>query len=264
MNEMTPPTPLTGKWALVTGATSGIGLATATALAAYGCHLVIVGRRVERLREIASGLGQEFGVTVEAVALDVSDRAACAAAFESHRPRWSQLSILVNNAGLARGTGPLHKELIEDFETMIDVNIKGLLYLTHPIVSEMARRRDGHVINLGSVAGRWVYPGGAVYCATKFSVRALTEGLRLDLQGTGVRVTNIEPGMVETEFSEVRLGDAAAAAKVYEGMVPLGPDDVADAIVWAATRPAHVNVQEIVIYPVDQAGVGFVSRTPVG
>jgi NADP-dependent 3-hydroxy acid dehydrogenase YdfG len=252
--------PFLDKWILITGATSGIGRATAERAAELGANLVLVGRREERLAAAASDLARLHGVAVEPVRLDIADRAACAAAYALRRERWDGLFALINNAGLARGTAPLQSGSLDDFAEMIDVNVKGLLYLTRPIAAAMAERRAGHIVNLGSVAGRWVYPGGAVYCATKFSVRALSEGLRLDLAGTGVRVTNVEPGMVETEFSEVRLRDAAQAKKVYEGMSPLAAEDVADAIAWCLTRPARVNVQELVLFPTDQAAVGHVAR----
>lgn len=254
------PYDLRGKLALITGATSGIGLASARAFAGLGANLVLTGRRETRLRELAAELTATHGIRAEAVAFDISDRAACEAAVRSNAARFREVDVLLNNAGLARGVDPLHTGSLDDFDAMIDTNVKGLLYLTRPIAAAMAERDSGHVVNLGSVAGHWVYPGGAVYCATKFAVRALTEGLRLDLKGTRVRVTNVEPGMVETEFSDVRLGDAQKAKKVYEGMQPLSPDDVADAIVWCATRPLHVNVQELMLFPVDQPGVGHVVR----
>lgn len=150
---------------------------------------------------------------------------------------------------------------IADWDEMFDVNVKGLLSLTRGLLPFMIRNKSGHIVNLGSVAGRWTYPGGAVYCATKFAVRALSEGLRMDLVGTGIRVTNIEPGMVNTEFSKVRFGDQAAADKVYAGMTPLSAQDVAESILWCVQRPAHVNIQEIVIYPTDQAAIGLVHRS---
>ena len=255
-----PPNPLKNKWALITGATSGIGRATAELLAARGCNLVLAGRREDRLRELSADLSTRCRVEVDAIRLDLTNRADCEAAWSDERERWSRLDVLINNAGLARGTDPVHEGSLDDFEEMIDTNVKGLLYLTRPIAEAMALKQSGHIVNLGSVAGRWVYPGGAVYCATKFAVRALTEGLRFDLAGTGVRVTNIEPGMVETEFSEVRLRDSIQAKKVYRGMTPLAAEDVADAIAWCVTRPAHACVQELVLYPTDQASVGHVAR----
>lgn len=252
-----------GKLALVTGATSGIGLACAEQLAERGCHLILTGRREERLREIAKHI-QSLGageLEVMPLAFDVSDRSAVEAALASIAERLSNLDILINNAGLALGTEPVHQANLDDWEAMIDTNVKGLLYMTRLCLPHLLKRGGGHIVNIGSVAGRWVYPGGAVYCASKFAVRALSEGLRLDLLGTPIRVTNIEPGMVETDFSRVRLKSEEAAKKVYEGMTPLEARDVAESVLWCLARPAHVNIQELVIFPTDQAGVGpYVTR----
>ena len=253
-------TNLKEKLGLITGASSGIGRATAHTLATLGCDLILVGRRQERLSETMRELTEAHGVNVSTLSLDVSDRAACERAYQADRECWNRIDILVNNAGLALGTEPFQLASLDNVERMIDVNIKGLLFMTRMIASGMAERKTGHIVNIGSVAGRWTYPGGAVYCATKFAVRALTEGLRMDLKGLGVRVTNMSPGMVETEFSEVRLKDREQAAKVYEGMTPLSPGDVADAIAWCLTRPAHVNVQEMLLFPTDQPAVGQVVR----
>jgi hypothetical protein len=164
--------------------------------------------------------------------------------------------MLVNNAGLGRGFGPLHEEPVDNWEQMIDTNIKGLLYITRLILPHMVKRNAGHVVNIGSVAGRWALPGSVVYCATKFAVRAISEGLRMDLKGKKIRVTNIEPGLVKTEFALALLGDEARAEAVYEGYDPLRPEDIAEAVVWCLERPPHVNIQELVIFPTDQAGVG--------
>ncbi len=246
--------------ALITGATSGFGRALAEQLAAQGTDLLLTGRRENRLKEIKAELEEKFKVTVTTLCFDVSDRAACASAIESHAALVAKVDVLVNNAGLAKGVEPLHSGKMADWDTMIDTNIKGLLYMTRLVLPFMIKRQNGHIVNIGSVAGRWTYPGGGVYCATKFAVRALTDSLRLDLMGTGIRVTNIEPGMAETEFSEVRLQNKEQAAKVYQGMKALTAADVAETIVWCLQRPAHVNIQELVIFPTDQAGVGFVSR----
>ncbi|MES2963370.1 MAG: SDR family NAD(P)-dependent oxidoreductase [Bdellovibrionota bacterium] len=245
------------KLALITGATSGIGLATAEALASRGANLVITGRRDAVLKEIASKLEKAHGVRVIPLAFDVGDTKQTISALDSLGAKAEELSILVNNAGLAKGSDPVHKLDLADVDEMIDTNVKGLLAVTRWCLPRFIARGEGHVVNVGSVAGRWTYPGGAVYCATKFAVRAISEGMRMDLLGTPVRVTNIEPGMVETGFSEVRFdGDKEKAKSVYKGMTPLTGTDIADTITWCLERPAHVNIQELVIYPTDQASVG--------
>lgn len=248
---------------LITGASSGIGAATAEAFCREGAKEVIVtGRRNDKLRDLAQGWSDRYDCDVAAVIHDVRDRAATEALVRDN-PGLFEADILVNNAGLARGTDPMQTADPSDWEEMLDTNVLGLLYMTRAVVPSMLARGSGHIVNLGSVAGRWVYPGGGVYAATKHAVRALTEGLRMDLQGSGVRVTNIEPGLVETEFSIVRYkGDEARAKKVYADTRPLRAEDVADAILWCCSRPAHVNVQELVLYPTDQAHVGMVHRRP--
>jgi len=249
---------------LLTGATSGIGAATAEAFCRAGCkELIVTGRREELLKEKAKGWSDEFGTDVAAVVLDVTSRADIDAIGKQH-PALFDVDILVNNAGLALGVEPLQDGSPDDWEEMVAVNVLGVLYLTRAVVPHMVKRGAGHVVNLGSVAGRWTYPGGGVYCATKSAVRVLTEGLRMDLLGKNVRVTNIEPGMVAgTEFSLVRYkGDEAKARRVYQDTRPLQTSDVADAILWACSRPAHVNIQEMVLYPTDQAHVGMVHRAP--
>jgi NADP-dependent 3-hydroxy acid dehydrogenase YdfG len=191
---------------------------------------------------------------------DITDRDQSLAWFKKNQHLTQNTDLLVNNAGLARGTDPLHKGNIEDWDQMIDTNVRGLLFVTRQLLPRMVERRAGHIVNIGSVAGRWSYPGGGVYCATKFSVRAISECLRMDLLGTGVRVTNIEPGMVETEFSEVRFQDKEKAKQVYKNMKPLSAQDIAESILWSVQRPAHVNIQEIVIFPTDQASIRDVHR----
>lgn len=242
--------------AFITGASSGIGEATAVALAGAGYDLVLAARRRSRLETLAEDL-RRGGRRVDVVELDVRDRAAVEAL--SAQPFFDHVTVLVNNAGLAKGMERVQEGKLDDFDAMIDTNVKGLLYVTRALTPGLIARK-GQIVNLGSVAGRWVYPGGAVYCASKFAVRAITEGLRLDLLGTGVRVTNIAPGMVETEFSEVRLGDEERAKAVYRGVQALSAADVAETIAWCLTRPAHVNVQELVLYPTDQASPGHVHR----
>lgn len=247
---------LRNRWVLITGASAGIGLACAELLAARGCHLILAARRNDRLATLAERLIQMHGIQVQTVTVDVAQRDSVDAAFSTLGARLGAISILINNAGLALGTELLQNASPDDWDAMIDTNIKGLLLTTKLCLPGIKNHR-GHIINLGSVAGRWVYPGGAVYCASKFAVRAITEGLRMDLLGSGVRVTNIAPGMVETEFSKVRFrGDEDKASAVYRGMTPLNPLDVAEAVVWSLERPGHVNIQELVIYPTDQASVG--------
>ncbi len=252
--------PFRGRRIMITGATAGIGAATAEAFCAMGAKQVtITGRREERLQALAKRLASEHGTNVQPVVMDVCDTAALEAMGRKHRSLFD-VDILVNNAGLARGTDPLHEGRGDDWQEMIDTNITGLLTVTRMCLPQLIERR-GHIVNLGSVAGRWTYPGGGVYCATKAAVAALTEGLRLDLQGTGVRVTNIAPGLVETEFSKVRFrGDDQRAAKVYAGADVLQPEDIADTIAWVCSRPTRVNVQEMVVYPTCQASVRDVAR----
>lgn len=243
------------RWALVTGATAGIGEATSRALASEGCNLVITGRREERLQAMKQEFEKAYGINVETLAFDIRKREEIDRAFA--KIEGINISVLVNNAGLALGTDPLQNANDDEIDAMIDTNVRGLLSVTRRVLPKMIANKDGHIVNLGSVAGRWVYRGGAIYCATKFAVRAITEALRMDVLGHPIRVTNIEPGMVETEFSEVRYhGDKEKAAKVYEGMNPLKPQDIAETIVWCLARPLHVNIQELVIYPTDQAAVG--------
>ncbi len=246
---------LAGKRVLITGATSGIGEACARAFAELGCGLVLTGRRDDRLKALAASLSNSTGVELTTIVFDVRDLEGIRAI------PWPAIDILVNNAGLGIGLDPLQWGNIEEWDAMIDANVKGLLYMTRAILPGMVERKSGHVINLGSAAGHWVYPGGNVYCATKHAVKALTEAMRLDLVGTGIRVSSVDPGMVETEFSVVRFrGDAERAHKVYEGMTPLTAEDVADVIVFCATRRPHVNINQVIMMPVDQAGIGTVNR----
>jgi hypothetical protein len=244
------------KWAFITGATAGIGEATARRLASEGYALVLNGRRLDRLEK----LQKDLSVEAKLAPFDVRDRRAVEQFCQNHKSILQDVHVLVNNAGLAMGSDPVQNADVADWDTMIDTNIKGLLYLTRQILPHMIAAKRGHIVNMGSVAGRWVYPGGAVYCATKFAVLAISEGLRMDLMGTPIRVTNIEPGMVESEFSLVRFGDKEKADAVYSGMTPLKPADIAETISWVLSRPAHVNIQELVIYPTDQAAIRQVAR----
>jgi NADP-dependent 3-hydroxy acid dehydrogenase YdfG len=252
---------LQDKTVCITGASAGIGEACATALAAEGARLLLAARRAERLEDIAAHLRAEPGADVRTLSLDVRDREAVNAAFAALPEDWASIDVLVANAGLSRGLGPLHEGSHSDWEEMIDTNVKGLLWVDRAVTPGMVRRGSGHVIHIGSIAGRQTYPGGNVYCATKYAVRALTDGLRLDLSGTGVRVTSIDPGMVDTEFSEVRFhGDRDKARAVYRGMTPLTGNDVAEAVVFAATRPPHVTVGDLLLLPTDQASATRVHR----
>jgi len=250
---------------LVTGASSGIGSACARAFAREGTRVVAVARRAERLARLAAELAALGAAAVRTIALDVRDRTAVAAAIEALPASWREIEILVNNAGLSRGLAGLHAGEIDDWEEMIDTNIKGLLYVDRAVVPGMIERGRGTVVHLGSIAGRQLYPGGNVYCATKHAVRAITDGLRLDLLGSGVRVTSVDPGLVETEFSEVRFrGDQERARAVYRGLTALTADDVAEVVVFAATRPPHVDLAEILILPTDQASATHVHRRAGG
>jgi len=242
---------------LVTGASSGIGRACAEAFARAGARLLLCARRGDRLTELADSLDAE----VRTLPLDVRDRAAVSAAVDGLDDGWRNVDVLVNNAGLAVGFGPLQDNDPADWDRMIDTNITGLLNVTHAVVPAMVRRGHGHVINIGSIAGRQTYPNGAVYCATKAAVDRITTGLRMDLLGKGVRVSTVDPGAVETEFSVVRFsGDHDRAERVYEGMTPLTADDVAETVVWVADRPAHVQVAEVVLLPTDQAAATQIAR----
>lgn len=238
----------------ITGASAGIGEACAFAFAGEGARLLLAARRLEKLRALEPKLREAGAAGVHSIALDVRDSQAVSAAIAALAEPWSAIDILVNNAGLSRGLEKLHAGHLQDWEEMIDTNIKGVLYVTRSVVPGMVDRGRGHVVNLGSTAGEITYPGGAVYCATKAGLKAINDGLRMDLLGTPIRVTSVDPGMVETEFSQVRFhGDKERAAGVYRGLTPLRAQDVADAIVWAVSRPAHVNVAHVLLASVDQA-----------
>jgi 3-hydroxy acid dehydrogenase / malonic semialdehyde reductase len=247
---------------LITGASSGIGAACARGFAAEGAHLILAARRGERMRAAAEQLRAEFGIETFPLTLDVRDQAAVARVLGNLPERWAAIDILLNNAGLSRGLDKFHEGLISDWDEMIDTNVKGLLYVTRTVLPGMVARGRGHVINTGSIAGHEPYLGGNVYCASKAAVAMLNKSLRLDLLGTGIRVTSVEPGLVETEFSLVRFhGDEQRAVKPYQGLQPLTAEDIADAILWAATRPAHVNVENIVLFPTAQASATMAHRT---
>ena len=237
----------------VTGASAGIGRACARRFASEGRDLVLAARRVERLEELREELEEEHGVSVRVGGLDVRDREAVRAFVSRLEEDGRVPEVLVNNAGLAAGKGPLHEGSFDDWDRMLDTNVTGLLNVSRLVLPLMVRRDRGHVVNLGSIAGHMVYPGGNVYNATKFAVRALTQAMNVDLVGTRVRASCVSPGAVETEFSEVRFhGDRERAEEVYEGYRPLGPEDVADAVAYVVNAPPHVSVHDLVIMPTAQ------------
>ena len=251
---------LQDKTILITGASSGIGAACAKVFAQAGAKLLLIARRQERLEQLAAELSKDAS-SIYLLTLDVRDRSSVESALSNLPDPWSTVDILINNAGLSRGLDKLHEGNLQDWEEMIDTNVKGLLYLTRFVVPGMVSRGRGHVVNLGSVAGHQTYPGGNVYCATKAAVRVISEGLKQDLLGTPVRVSSIDPGMVETAFSEVRFhGDAERAKRVYQGVTPLTPDDIADVIFFCVTRPPHVNISEVLLMPTDQAGAMLLNK----
>jgi 3-hydroxy acid dehydrogenase/malonic semialdehyde reductase len=253
---------LKDKIVFITGASSGIGEACARAFAVQGARLLLAARRLERLEKLAKELEAANGTAAHLVKLDVRNQPAVENAVKALPREWSAIDVLVNNAGLSRGLEKLHEAKLQDWEEMIDTNIKGLLYVSRAVIPGMVARGSGHVVNIGSIAGHEVYPNGNVYCATKFAVKALSKGLRMDLSGTPLRVSSVDPGAVETEFSLVRFhGDGERAKKVYKGYTPLLGEDIADAVVYCVTRPPHVNVSEIIVMPTAQASAMVVHRT---
>lgn len=250
------------KIVLITGATSGIGEACARRFAREGYNLILTGRNEERLQRIIEEL-QPLDVDILPLIFDVRNVQAMTAALDSLDEKWQQIDILVNNAGLAVGLDKEYEGNLEELTTMIDTNIKGLLAMTRLVVPGMVARHHGHVINIGSVAGDQAYAGGSVYCATKAAVKALSDGLRIDLVDTPVRVTNVKPGLVETGFSVVRFrGDKSRADKVYEGIQPLTGDDIADVVYYAASAPEHVQIAEVLVLATHQANGSVISKDP--
>ena len=242
---------------LVTGASSGIGTACTKAFVQAGAKVILNGRDRGRLQSLAAALPGDCYI----LPFDVRDRGSVEEALTSLPQSWQEIEILINNTGLSRGLDKLYEADFQDWEEMIDTNVKGLLYVTRQIVPGMVERGKGHIINIGSTAGHQTYPGGNVYCATKAAVKSITEGLKQDLLGTPLRVSSVDPGLVETNFSNVRFhGDTERANQVYQGLTPLMPEDVADVVLFCATRPPHVNLMDIVMMPVDQAPLMLFNR----
>lgn len=246
--------------ALVTGSSSGIGWATALKLSTLGYRIILAGRRTDRLNALRSIIEQQKG---EAITLpfDITDAEAVNHAYQSLPENWKEIDLLINNAGGAHGLEPINQGSISDWDAMIDANVKGLLYISKPIMEQMVGRQKGHIINITSIAGKEVYPNGAVYCAVKHAADALTKGMRADLYHHGIKVSSIAPGLVETEFSLVRFkGDEERAKKVYEGLQPLTPEDIADAVGYMVTVPEHVVIADMVIFPKAQGSSQLVKR----
>lgn len=247
------------KTAFITGATSGIGKATAIELAKENMNLILCGRRKQRLDELKTELSSN--VKVYTLSFDIRNRDEVKQAIASLPEEFKRIDILINNAGNAHGLDPIQDGSIDDWDAMIDINVKGLLYVSKQIIPQMVKRGSGHIINIGSTAGKEVYPNGNVYCASKHAVNAINQGMRIDLNGTGIRVGAINPGMVETEFSEVRFkGDSEKASKVYQGFEPLQPEDVADIIRFVVTRPYHVNIADLIVMCTSQASSTIVDK----
>ncbi len=248
------------KTALITGATSGIGKATAIMLAKLNYNIIITGRRKERLAEFSDEIKSQYNVKVLTLNFDVRNREETKSQIENLPIEWQNIDILVNNAGLASGLDFIHEGDIDDWEKMIDTNVKGLLYISRAIMPGMVIRKSGHIVNISSIAGKETYFKGNVYCATKHAVDSITKAMRIDMLPHGIRVTSISPGMVDTEFSEVRLGSKEAASTVYDGLTPLYAQDIADAIEFAVTRPKHVTINDMLIMPTNQANSSHTHR----
>ncbi|MFT4698828.1 MAG: 3-hydroxy acid dehydrogenase/malonic semialdehyde reductase [Flavobacteriaceae bacterium] len=250
---------MNNKTALITGATSGIGKSTAVVFAKNGINLILCGRRQNRLDELQNELSSFCDVMT--LNFDIRDKNDVFSKIQELPSNFSEINILINNAGNAHGLDPFQEGNIEDWEAMLDINVKGLLYVSKAVLPQMLERKDGHIINIGSTAGKEVYPQGNVYCASKYAVDAINQGMRIDLNGKGIRVGAINPGMVETEFSEVRFkGDSEKASKVYQGFTPLQPEDIADIIWFTVTRPAHVNIADLTVMSLDQASSTIVNK----
>lgn len=252
---------LTNKIVFITGASSGIGAACAKHFAKAGAKLLLCARRLDAVNNLAAQLQTQFGIETHTFKLDVQHHDEVKNALQSLPAQWKKIDVLINNAGLASGLDTVQEGDIQDWEAMIDTNIKGLLYVTKEVLPEMIAKNSGHIISIGSIAGHQTYPKGAVYCATKAAVNIFSDGLRMDLLGKKIRVSTVDPGMVETNFSNIRFhGDEERAAAVYKGMQPLTADDIADAVLYCASCPPHVNISEIIIMPTDQAAATMVAR----
>lgn len=246
------------KIALITGATAGIGEACARLFAAQNYNLILTGRRTERLECLSSELRSTHHVEIQILSLDVRSKTEVEAQLSSLPEEWKAVDVLINNAGLSQGLDPIHEGNTDDWDTMIDTNVKGLLYVTRVVSPWMVKRKHGHIVNLGSIAGKETYANGNVYCATKHAVDSLNKGMRIDFLPYGIKVTAVHPGAVETEFSEVRFkGDTGRAKKVYEGFDPLVAEDIANTIWYVVSTPPHVNINELVVMPVAQAGAYY-------
>lgn len=254
-------TSLKNKIVFITGATSGIGKSCAYAFAKEGAHLIVSARRLNLINEIAEEIRKTYNVKVHAFELDVRDKNKVLAAVNSLPDEWKAIDILINNAGLAKGLNKFYEDNPENWDEMIDTNVKGLLYVTHAVLPGLIERKSGHIINIGSIAGHEAYPKGAVYCATKHAVDAITRSLRMDTVDKNIKVSTIDPGLVETNFSRIRFGgDEEKAKNIYKGLEPLTGDDIADAVVYCASRPAHVNIAEITLLASRQATATVVHR----
>lgn len=251
---------LKNKIVFITGASSGIGRACAEQLAALGAKLILTARRITRITQLAADLNKQYGIAALPLQLDVRDPNQVKQVIENLANEWKNIDILINNAGLALATDSTQEGDINNWDTMIDTNIKGLLYVTRAILPGMIARNSGHIINIGSIAGREYYPGGNVYAATKFAVNAISKSLRIDLLGTAIRASEVAPGAVETEFSEVRWKDKERAKEFYSNFTPLTAEDIADAVIYCATRKPHVNIAEILVLPTAQASANFIHR----
>jgi serine 3-dehydrogenase len=249
------------KLLLITGASSGIGKACAEIFAEAGANIILLSRRKQRIEELAIQLKKNFKINTFCLQCDVRILKDIEKTISSLPDEWKAIDILINNAGLSRGLEKIQEGKFEKWDEMIDTNVKGLLYITRFVLPQMIEKKSGMVINIGSIAGLEVYPGGNVYCASKSAVRTISHSMQIDLNGTGVRITNIDPGMVETEFSVVRFnGDSERASQVYKGFTPLTPRDVAEVAFFCATRPAHVSIHDVLIMPADQASTTLVNR----
>lgn len=253
-------TTLKNKIVFITGCSSGIGKASALQFASQGAKLILTARRMDLIESLAQTIKQKLNTEVLPIQLDIQDKSAVLSTIKNLPAEWQKIDILVNNAGLALGVDKMQDANVDNWDVMINTNLHGLLYVTRAILPGMIARNSGHIVNIGSIAGHEYYPGGNIYCATKHAVKAISKSLRIDLLGKNIRVTEIDPGMVHTEFSEVRLKDKERANSVYQGFEPLVADDIADAIMYCTTRPSHVNISEIMLFPTAQASANHIYR----